>query len=113
MMKELNGVNKDVLEKADAMAFEWAARAHAFYDESDIIDSQAAEYCKSVEDAQECESRANVIREILAKSCRSVLSQKEIEIIKSAAFERDLLNMKLPKVPIIQDMYKRFLKANE
>lgn len=85
-------LDKDILDKADAMAFELAARANAFWDEGDIADVQAFGYCDSAEEAQANNSRAKGIRNILAKSCNSELTAEEMLVIKAAAHEREILD---------------------
>jgi hypothetical protein len=87
---ELDGTENDILRKANALAMELSARAAIFQDKDYAQWINVAQYCETVAEAQECNSRANEIKGILAKPSES-LNAEEMQLLKTAAEEWDNL----------------------
>ena len=99
---KLYRISRQVLEQAERMAAKWEARAEAFWNKESGGSNEGwgyttADYCRTIEDAEKCQERAEKIHGALAQVCGSSNSQVApwpvIEVLKAAATERDVLDV--------------------
>lgn len=105
---KLYRVSRQVLEQAERMAAKWEARSEAWWNKQSGGSDEGwgyatADYCKTLEDAETCESRAGKIHQALAQvsgpAHAPVAPWPVIETLKAAAVDRDTLDMGMKTNP--------------
>ncbi|AFL99546.1 hypothetical protein Desde_1114 [Desulfitobacterium dehalogenans ATCC 51507] len=101
---KLYRISRQVLEQAERMAAKWEARSEAWWNKQSGGSDEGwgystADYCKTLEEAEACESRAEEIHQALAQVTGSaytpVAPWSVIETLKAAAVDRDVLDMSM------------------
>lgn len=79
-------------EQAERMAAKWEARAEAFYTDGEGWGLDTAGYCKTMEQADQAQTKAMEIYESIARLSSGCGEWPDVQIIRAAVAGRDELD---------------------